>query len=96
MKVTIRGNRLNDLSQVKLKVSKQRIVLVRLTAAKKMVDICWKPPNGLAIRAWTLMFLDIVYLEHSIEKVRGAKSEATEVWKSVIVNPQQLCNISIN
>lgn len=82
---------LNDLSQVKLKVARQRILLSGLTAAKKMVAIRWKPPHCLSIQAWTLMLLDIAQLETSIARMHKAKSETIELWQIFTDRLRRLC-----
>lgn len=83
---------LNNFLHVNLKVGKIRVLLAGITTAKKMVATRWKPPHNLSVHAWSLMFLDIVYLELSIARVHRAKSDTIEVWQTFISSLQQFCN----
>lgn len=82
---------LNNFSHVNLKMAKRRILLAGLTAAKKMVATCWKPPHCLSIHAWSMMFLDIAYLELSVARVHRAWSDAVEAWQGFVLHLQRIC-----
>lgn len=77
---------LNDLSTFNLSKFNKRVVFAGLTAAKKMIATRWKPPHSLAIKAWILSFLDVIYLELSTARVNGANERTLNSWRTIAVS----------
>lgn len=81
---------LNDLSPLGVTGVTQRAVYAGLTAAKKMVATRWKPPHELSMRHWSLMFLDVIYMELSTARVNGASEKTLVFWRSVAASVKDL------
>ncbi len=73
---------LNDLSTLNISKLKKRVIFAGLTAAKKMITTRWKPPHSLTIKAWTLYFLDVVYMELSTARINGTNESTLNAWRS--------------
>lgn len=81
---------LNELSQLSLQKSQERVFLSGLTAAKKMVATRWKPPHTLTLRQWVLSFLDVVYLKLSMVCIYGAKEGTIRLWTQAVEDLKDL------
>lgn len=79
-----------DLSVINITKLKKRIVLVGLTAAKKLVSMRWKPPHSLSIRQWVFTFLDVIYLEMSTARVNGASEATINIWRETADSLKEL------
>ena len=74
---------LNDLAPLGVTGVTLRAIYVGLTAAKKLVATRWKPPHDLSIRHWSLVFLDIVYMELSTARINGASEKTLVYWTNL-------------
>lgn len=81
---------LNDMSVFNISMLKKRVILAGLTAAKKLIATRWKPPHSLSIKAWTLSFLDVVYMELSTARINGANESTLNTWRSTVVTLKEM------
>ena len=65
-------------------MSKKRIFLAGITAAKKIIAVRWKPPHKLSIAHWYFTFLDIIYLEISAARMHNAKQDNILPWYKAV------------
>lgn len=66
---------LNDTTPLKLTCLKRRLLLTGITAAKKMLALCWKPPHKLRKPHWINTYIDIINMELSVTRMHGAGAD---------------------
>lgn len=57
----------------------KRVLLVGLTAAKKLLVKRWKLPHKLNVYQWLLSFYELLTLEASSAQAQGAKRENIDI-----------------
>lgn len=75
---------LHDISSLKLTINNSRLLLAGLTAAKRMIACCWKPPHTLSIKEWLSSYKDIAQLELTTAQLHSAKIQNISCWSNLV------------
>lgn len=71
---------LNDMSSIMLTYLQKIIILAGLTAAKRMLALCWQPPHTLSILQWANIYLEVINMELSVAKMHGSNGKTSSSW----------------
>ena len=75
---------LNDDSAIGLTMPCRRLLLLGLTAAKKLLVLRWKPPHKLEVSQWILSLINMISLELSIARSNGAQENTLTILSTAI------------
>lgn len=81
---------LNDDSRISLSSMQCKILLVGLTAAKKVILKLWIEPSTALANYWLTVFRDIVSLERATARLNGARPGTVETWDSAFTSLAKL------